>query len=194
MTDVPYSPLNSGTTIGFPLRTIPAIIREAVKRGDEVGGAGERSEADGRRPGRFPRPVASGRLSGAARPIRSRRVGWLAWGSVPACARYAPARFTASVIARLAKTRQRCALYSTEPWRSAWTSTPSAAFCAAASIAAASSFLPTSAASTPLARTALVPAPVTATLALTHVPCLSSVTAAQTPTTAKRDAGCGDFM
>src|SRR5437899_8869203 len=131
---------------------------------------------------------------GAPDTLATGRVASVVEGSVPACARYAPARFTASVIARLAKTRQRCALYSTEPWRSAWPSTPSAAFCAAASIAAASSFLPTSAASTPLARTALVPAPVTATLALTHVPCLSSVTAAQTPTTAKRDAGCGNFM
>src|SRR5437773_11171704 len=136
---------------------------------------------------------------GGAQPPRGMRAH-AAWsshppaGRAPAPADYAPARFTASVIARFAKTRQRCDLYSTEPCRSAWTSTPSAAFCAAASIAAASSFLPFSAASTPLARTALVPAPVTPTPALTHTPCLSSVTAAQTPTTAKREAGCGNFM
>ena len=47
--------------------------------------------------------------------------------------------------ARLANTRHRCDLYSTEPCRSACTSTPSAAFWAAASMVAASSFLPTSA-------------------------------------------------
>src|SRR5437773_2600106 len=136
---------------------------------------------------------------GGAQPPRGMRAH-AAWsshppaGRAPAPADYAPARFTASVIARFAKTRQRCDLYSTEPCRSAWTSTPSAAFCAAASIAAGSSRLPTNAASTPLARTAFVPAPVTPTPALVQTPCLSSVTAAQTPTTAKRDAGWGNFM
>src|SRR5256885_16801704 len=60
-------------------------------------------------------------------------------------------------------------------------------------MAAASSFLPEHAASTPLARTALVPAPVTPTEAFEHAPLPSSVTAAATPTTAKREAGCGNF-
>src|SRR5204862_6119533 len=54
-------------------------------------------------------------------------------------------------------------------------------------------FLPASAASTPFARTALVPAPVTPMLALLHVPLPSVVTTAATPTMAKRDAGCGNF-
>jgi len=107
---------------------------------------------------------------------------------------YPPARLTASVNARLANTRQRCDLYSTEPCRSACTSTPSAAFWAAASIAAASSFLPVQPASTPFARTALVPAPVTPIDALEQAPLPSSVTAAATPTTANREAGCGNFM
>src|SRR5207244_3345340 len=123
---------------------------------------------------------------GAPDTLATGRVASVVEGSVPACARYAPARFTASVIARLAKTRQRCDLYSTEPWRSGCTSTPSAAFCAAASIAAASSFLPVQPASTPLARTALVPAPVTPIEALEQAPLPSSVTAAATPTAANR--------
>src|SRR5207244_12217748 len=82
------------------------------------------------------------------------RAAWLSDPSPQPSAGYPPARLTASVIARFAKTRQRRDLYSTDPWRSACTSTPSAAFCAAASIAAASSFLPLHPASTPLARTA----------------------------------------
>src|SRR6185436_6692320 len=105
------------------------------------------------------------------------------------------ARLSAASSARRAKTRQRCALYSTEPCRSACTSTPSAAFWAAASMVAASSFLFRSAASTPLARTALVPAPVTPTPTFVQLPVfLSMVTAAHTPTMAKREAGCGNFM
>src|SRR5207244_3747377 len=99
------------------------------------------------------------------------------------------ARLRAASSARRANTRQRCALYSTEPCRSGWTSTPSAAFWAAASIVAASSFLLRSAASTPLARTALVPAPVTPTPPFLHTPDLSTVTAAQTPPTPKRQPG-----
>src|SRR5207244_4626712 len=48
---------------------------------------------------------------------------------------YPCARLTAASSARLANTRQSCALYSTEPCRSACTSTPSAAFAAAAPLA-----------------------------------------------------------
>jgi hypothetical protein len=53
--------------------------------------------------------------------------------------------------------------------------------------------LPLHPASTPLARTAVVPAPVTPTEAFEHTPLLSSVIDAATPTTAKREAGCGNF-
>ena len=98
----------------------------------------------------------------------------------------------AASMARLAKTLNRCCLYSTEPWRSAWTSTPSAALEAAAWIEAASAGLPAMAASTPLARVALVPAPVMPMLALLILPPPSSVRTAATPTTAKREAGCGN--
>ncbi len=84
-------------------------------------------------------------------------------------------------------------MYSTEPCRSACTSTPSAAFSAAAWMDAASAPFPVIAASTPLARTALVPAPVMPTLALPTLP-PSTLSTAATPTTAKREAGCGNFM
>src|SRR5439155_1109936 len=101
----------------------------------------------------FWRPMR--RASPAARTIAAITVSAGAGpGPRPPSMTYACARLTAASIARLANTRQRCALYSSEPCRSACTSTPSAAFAAAASIAAASSFLPVSAASTPFARTA----------------------------------------
>src|SRR5206468_8018393 len=148
-------------------------------------GRRRRARPDACRAPRARRPPASAASCPAklhAARGRQRRIG------------YPPARLTASVNARLANTRQRCDLYSTEPCRSACTSTPSAAFCAAASIAAASSFLPVQPASTPFARTALVPAPVTPIDALEQAPLPSSVTAAATPTTANREAGCGNFM
>ena len=72
-------------------------------------------------------------------------------------------------------------------------SIPSAAFWAAAVIAAVSRVLPVRAASTPLARTAFEPTPVTPTWAALHLPVPSSVTAAATPHTANREAGCGCF-
>src|SRR6266540_2729367 len=94
----------------------------------------------------------------------------------------------AASMARFAKTLQRCVLYSTDPWRSGWTSMPSAAFSAAAWMLVASAGLPVIADSTPLALTALVPAPVTPTLALLILP-PSMVRTAATPTMANRDAG-----
>src|SRR3990172_8281890 len=118
--------------------------------------------------------------------------GALANGVPPRCSAWAYffARERAASSARRQYTFRRGVLYSTEPWRSAWTSTPSAAFSAAALIVAASRVLPASAASTPLALTAFVPAPVMPTP--TFLP--SAVTRAATPTTAKREAGWGNFM
>ena len=72
-------------------------------------------------------------------------------------------------------------------------SMPSAAFWAAAPIVAASAAFPVSAASTPLARTAFEPTPVMPTRTAVHLPVPSSVTAAATPHTANREAGCGCF-
>src|SRR5262249_41907169 len=143
-------------------------------------------------PAEFPLELKA--LLSKGRRGRAKRAGWgERLTPTPASPRdgkgYEPAPLTASVSAPLANPRPRWLLSSTEPWRSPWTSTPSAAFCAAASIVAASSFLPVEPASTPFPRTALVPAPVTPTPTVVAVPCLSSVTAAATPTTAKRDAG-----
>src|SRR6266536_1638502 len=98
----------------------------------------------------------------------------------------------AASMERLAKTLSRWRLYSSEPWRSAWTSTPSGAFSAAAWMVAASSALPASPASTPLALTALLPAPVIPTPAFVTLP-PSTVSTAATPTTANREAGWGNF-
>ena len=93
--------------------------------------------------------------------------------------------------ARGACTRVRCALYSTEPWRSALISMPSAAFSEAAAIVAASSAFPVRAASTPLARIACEPTPVIADARRrARRRWQSSVTAAATPQHREaRDAG-----
>src|SRR5215813_10788355 len=95
-----------------------------------------------------------------------------------------PGHFLAAAsMARLENTLRRCFLYSSEPWRSACTSTPSGPFSAAAWMDAASAGLPAMAPSTPVARTALVPAPVIPMLALLILP-PSMVSTAATPTTA----------
>ncbi len=131
------------------VRLVASHHQDLIRRGEESPrrSSARRASRGGRsssfwRPMRRARPAArttaaikSGRAGARGRPrLRGRR----------ACSPvdYPLARLTAASIARRAKTRQRCDLYSTEPCRSACTSTPSAAFWAAASMTAASRTLP----------------------------------------------------
>src|SRR5688572_29594270 len=87
----------------------------------------------------------------------------------------------------------RCMRYSADAARSASVVMPAAALVAEAATAFASPVLPVIARSASLARYGDVLAPVTAIAARPIVPSVFMVIAAATPTSAKRDAGCGNF-